>query len=226
MKRALRKLASATVDFYDSQSGKRISWSQGVQRHGILLSNKHKPADAQLSTIQLGESMEAFTALQLKGVTPRAAALFAVVQAGDEVNAALKLGASGVCINLHGRGNRQKSMALIQLARSLKLDVRCNLLNCFDYRSSNANSQVLDLGILVGELADVDSSTIVLHDGDAEIDIDAKKDALQLIHDELIGIDCVGVPIKQRFGYYSPNAELEQWVADELDIRHRLVFYE
>lgn len=264
MKRAVRRLRSATIDYYDSQSGKRISWSQGVQRHGIWLSNKtknkmleadlaaaHKASGdasavakqlAELTTVQLGESMEAFTSL-VKGFaggrysdilrgsgsedkTPRAAALFAMVQAGDEVNAAFKLGASGVCIDVQGRGSLQKSKALIQQARALKLDVRCNLLDCFDYRSRNSTSQVLDLGILVGELSDVDAGTIILHDCDHETDIEMKKDSLMAIHDELIGIDCVGVPIKQRTGYYSFDAALEQWVSEELDTRHRLVFFD
>jgi hypothetical protein len=141
---------------------------------------------------------------------------------------ALKAGAEGISVDVQGRqsfSTTQKSV--IQHARALNMDVHCNLTSsCFDWRGAdNTHNDILDLTILVGDVADCDCTLIILHEDAQGVDIESKKETLQAINDEVLGVDCVGAPIKQRFGFSSRDASLEQWCAEVLHTKQRLKIF-
>ena len=249
MQRALRRTLrgrsarlSTAVDYYDSQSGARIAFCQGVQTHGVVLVGKGEGKGkgllipSGLASLQLGNSPKEFATLL--PAAPRSCPLFAKLSSSGSSSddsagaalAALAPVAQGVVLDLVGRNAFAQLKPQIQRARQLKLAVRCNLHSCLDWAwdASNAHGHVLALSTLVGELADLDVGFIILHDpatdqSEGEAEGEEKEELLRQICDEVFGVDCVGVPVKQRFGFHSStDARLDAWVQDELDSRNRL----
>jgi len=218
-----REGAPRTVEFYDSQSGKNVLFTQQEQTHGVFV-GKLFPNNMKATTLQLGESIKAFEELQLKGVPASfREELFAQVQSIEDVSAAAKLSAKGVCVSVSSLNQHEfdKKKGWIQLARRLNLAVRCNLLE-IDWAGEGSISKVLNLGALVGNLSDLDVEVMILHDSVMTEDVETRKESLQNVIDEINGIDCVGVPMKNRFGFYSKDSSLDSWVREEFNTIHRI----
>ena len=213
---------SKVVEFYDSQSGKNVLFTQQEQTHGVFV-GKLFPKNITATTMQLGESIKAFEELQLKGVPASfREELFAQVQSIEDVSAAAKFSAKGVCVSVSlNQQEFDKKKGWIQLARRLNLAVRCNLLE-IDWAGEGSISKVLKLGALVGNLSDLDVDVMILHDSVMTEDVETRKESLQCVLDEINGIDCVGVPMKNRFGFYSKDSSLDSWVREEFNTIHRI----
>ena len=170
----------------------------------------------------------------------------------------------GITVDVKGRASFAQAKEIIERARAEKLGCRCNLIDCFDFQapSSQTHHNALQLATLVGDLADLDVSLIMLRldklsicseekknrnqkqkqkeksDQQEEEEEENKREALQVIADEVYGLDCVGPPLRARFGIYSSSASasasasassykgLEEWAQREMDMRNSLEFYD
>ena len=225
--------------YFDSQSGQHVKILQGVQRHAVFRSSNKivkVPSPASLASAQLGETAPDFAAL-LPALRDSAPKLFAAVQSAGDVDKVKRL-AQGVAIDVRGLAGLPAARATIERARAENLDCRCNLIDCFDFcNAASVHGNALRLATLVGGLADLDVGVIMLRVGAAEAqmageaqwkseDEECTHDALQIVADEVYGLDCVGAPLRARFGVYSVNKGLEEWARRELNTRNSLEIYD
>ena len=221
----LRRRFSTTLEFFDSQSGQHVRILQGVQRHAVFR-RKFVASPTSFATVQLGETTSAFEPI-LTGINGSVGKYFSAVESAGDVDKVRKL-AKGVTLQVNGLAGFSKVKEVIVRARAEKLDCHCNLIDCFNFRDSQSTEKnALALSTLVGDLTDLDVGVILLHvDVDDASNEEGTRDALQIISDEVYGLDCVGVPLRARFGIYSANKGLEEWCQQELDSRNSLQIFD
>jgi hypothetical protein len=228
----------STLEYFDSQSGQHVSFPQGVQRHAVFRSRNNftttNPRTSTFATMQLGDTTSAFEKIlfQLGESVGPQLRLFAPVHSAADIDKVKLLNplVRGVTVNVNKSTSFSVVGDLITRARSQKLECRCNLVDCFDFQdSSQTHKNALKLATLVGDLTDIDVSVMILHlDAHASCDKNEENthEALQAITDEVYGLDCVGPPLRARFGIYSSNEGLCEWATQELDVRNRLELYD
>ena len=225
-----RRLMSTvgSLDFFDSQSGQHVRILQGVQRHAVF--RQKVVASPSFASVQLGETTSAFEAMLPTISGSKTCKYYAAVESAGEVDKVRKL-AKGVTLQVSGLAGFSKAKEVIVRARAEKLDCRCNLIDCFNFRDSQSTQKnALALSTLVGDLTDLDVGVIMLHVDDAATNgssnEEGTREALQVIADEVYGLDCVGVPLRARFGVYSANKGLVEWCEQELDTRNSLEVFD
>ena len=234
------RLVGSLIDFYDSQSGRRIKYDKDAHFVHYICKAGAKPLKpppaTQLSytSVELSSDLPSFLrALPAPASTASRGPIFTLgLCPGKEVAAfealcsqlqppfpeAPSLGVSLFVPDLASL--RRLDSSVLVTAKRRGLHLRCHVpLPPLSHLPS-----LLPLSALVAELADLDVDCIMLTEAGAD---DSGKrssssssvigssnggaesiatDGLDAVLDELGGIDCAGLPIRQRLGFFSRDA--------------------
>lgn len=224
------------MEFYDSQSGKTVQYTDQLNKHMIAT----KPLiDQSFKTIQIGTSIAQFSAFaasfnKTDGCLAPNWVAKPTYQEEYNVNTLRefidnhKKVVNGVVLDCSDMAsfNSLNMKDLVLLAKSYDLHVRLNV-SCVDVgHTDDLQRDVYDMASYIGVLADLDVNCIMAIDnsmlpsGQHMYD---RCDALLQITDEVYGLDCVGLPLMQRFGYFSPFAEMQAYALEELNVKNSLI---